>query len=301
MNSGLLNQVIILFLLMSVGIYAKKKNYINKTVNKGLSEILLNITFPLLIISSLNIEFSKELLGTSIHLFIYGVIITVVLIIVCKLIYLKVPARRQTVLKFSSVFSNCSFMGFPILVQQLGSNGNFYGSIFTISFNLFVFTYGVMIFTGEKDIKGLKKAILNPNIIAIFIGLILFAFSIKLPYAISKSISLVGAMTTPLSMIILGVLIAEMKVKEVFSEQAVYFAAIVRLLIAPLLTILILRILGADDIIVKVLVIAEAMPAAASTAVFAEKYNGDDGLASKCVFITTALSLLTIPFIISLI
>ncbi|MBC8061774.1 MAG: AEC family transporter [Clostridiaceae bacterium] len=301
MNSGLLNQVIILFLLMSVGIYARKKNYINKKVNKGLSEILLNITFPLLIISSLNIEFSKEMLNTATHLFIYGVILTLVLIIVSKLIYLKMTKRQQAVLKFSSVFSNCSFMGFPILIQQLGSTGSFYGSVFTIVFNLFAFTYGVMLFTGEKDIKGFKKSILNPNIIAIFIGLIIFIFSIKLPYPISKSISLVGSMTTPLSMLILGALIAEMKVKEVFSDQAVYFAAIVRLIIAPLISILILKSLGASDIIIKVLVIAEAMPTAANTAVFAEKYNGDDGLASKCVFITTALSLLTIPFIISLI
>jgi predicted permease len=287
--------------MMAVGVYAKKKGYINKEINGGLSNILLNICFPLLIISSFNIDFNREMLNNSVKIFLFTVLISVILIILGIMFFHRINERQAVVLKFGLVFSNCSFMGYPILAQVIGSKGIFYGSIFTMVFNLFAFTYGVMLFTGEKDIKGLRKALINPNIFAVIIGFAVFIFSIKIPFPISKSMALVGSMTTPLSMLILGAMIAEMNIKEVFAGYKVYYALIARLIVAPIITLVVLRLFGASDIVIKVIVIAEAMPFASNTAVFAGQYNGDKSLASRCVFITTAFSILTIPFVISLI
>lgn len=298
---NVINQVLVLFLMMAVGIYARKKGFINKEINGGLSNILLNICFPLLIISSFNIEFNKEMMDNSIKIFLFTVLISIVLIILGNLFFFKINERQGTILKFGLVFSNCSFMGYPILNQVLGSKGIFYGSIFTMVFNLFAFTYGVMLFTGEKNLKGLKKALINPNILAVFIGFFIFVFSVKFPYPISRTMSLVGSMTTPLSMLILGAMISEMNIKEVFLGNKVYYSLIARLIVAPLITLIILKLFGASDIVIKVITIAEAMPVASNTAVFAGQYKGDEALASRCVFVTTAFSILTIPFIISLI
>jgi transposase len=156
--------------------------------------------------------------------------------------------------------------------------------------------------TGKRDIKSMKKALINPGIIAVFIGLFIFIFSIKLPYPVAKTLEMFGTMTTPLSMLIIGALIANMDFKKLFSGLALYYVTAIRLIILPLLVLIAMKILGiTDTMLLGTCVTTAAMPAAANTAIFAERYNGNSALASRIVAFSTIASMITIPIILSLI
>jgi malate permease and related proteins len=294
----IVNQVIILFLIMIVGYFARKKDIINSEVNKGLSELLLNITLPFMIVASFNYSFSKDMLNKALTLFVYSIIIHTTLAIISKFLYYKYPERTKAVLRFITVFSNCGYMGYPVIESIYGSTGVFYTAIFNIPWNLLCFTLGVMFYTGQRDFKTMKRAALNPGIISVCIGLVLFVFSIKLPYPIFRTLELVGSTTTPLSMIIIGSMLAEIKVKDIFSGFELYYGCIVRLILIPLAVLVVLKSFGVSDIYLGIPVLISAMPAAANTAVFAEKYDGDSAFASRLTFMTTVLSSVTIPLII---
>ena len=302
LNSAVVNQVIILFLLMVVGFFAMKRYIIDKNTVKKLSEVLVRITLPAMIITSFNREFSKELLANGGIMLVYSLSIHIFSILLGNIIFRKYPKSARDVLKFVTVYSNCGYMGLPILEALYGQTGVFYGSIYIAVFNVFTWTHGIMIFTGEKDSKSFKKALTNPGIIAVFVGLLIFFFSIKLPYPVIKTFELLGAMTTPLSMLIIGSLIADAEFKKLFSGFTMYYVTAIRLILLPLITLIAFKALGINDTVLLGSSIATAaMPAAANTAVLAERYNGDSHLASRIVAFSTILSMITIPLILSLI
>jgi len=296
------NQVAILFLIMVTGFAAKKCGIINLETRKKLSEMLVRITLPAMIIYSYTQQFSSELLQKGWIMLVYSFTIHIFSIILANFIYYKYPKDMKNVLKFITIYSNCGYMGLPILEALFGKTGIFYASMYITVFNIFTWTNGVMIFTGEKDIKSFKKALVNPGIIAVFIGIIIFIFSIKLPLPVIKTFEILGTMTTPLSMLIIGSLIADVKFKELFSGAALYYGAAVRLIVLPLITLGVIKLTGiTDTVLIGACVTTAAMPAAANTAVFAERYNGDSAFASRTVAFTTILSMITIPAILSLI
>lgn len=298
LNNNVINQVIILSLVMIVGVYARKKDIITKEANKSLSDLLVNITLPFLLLSSFNYTYSQDMLLKAKTIFIYSVIIHLVIIFLSKLFAFKYPDKSQKVLRFVTIFSNCGFMGYPVLEGLFGKIGIFYGAIYNIPFNIFMLSIGVMIYTGKKDLKTLKGVLVHPGIIATVMGILMFIFSIKLPYPIYTALNLVGSTTTPLAMLIVGAMLAEVKVKEIFKGSIVYYASFLRLMVVPFLTLIILKLLNADKLLMQISVVIEAMPAAVLASVFAEKYGADTSLASRSVFITTIISMLTIPVIV---
>lgn len=299
-SSVIVKQVVILFLVIIVGFYASKRDIISGDMTKKLSTLLLQVTQPLLIISSFNFDFSKEMLRNAMLVFLLSFGIHLFSMLVGKLFYFKYPDRVKSVLKFLTVFSNCGFMGFPVLESIFGSIGVFYGSMYVIPFNILTLSYGVMVFTGKSDKDTIKKILTHPMIISVGIGMILFLFQIKLPMPVNKAVSMVGSMTSPLSMLIVGALLAVIPLKEMFKGLAVYYGSAIRLIILPLLVFAILSLLRLPKEVLQVCVTLTAMPAAANTAIFSEKYDGDAGLASRCIGISTILSIFTIPLIILL-
>ena len=297
-NNQLVNQVMVLFIIMMVGFYAKKKKFLNNTVDKGLSELLINITLPFMIVTSFNIKYEAAMVNNAQKILLYSFLIHISLLFISKILFFKFPNNKQQVFRFITIFCNVGFMGYPVLESIYGGIGVFYAAIFNIPFNLLVWTVGVMIYTGEKDFKSMRKAMANPALIAVFIGLILFVFSIRLPLPIETSLKLVGSTTTPISMIIIGSMLAEMQFKNIFSDASIYYATFVRLLIVPMIIYVVLKFLKVDEFLLNICVILQAMPAAVTTAIIAEKYGGDSLLASQCVFITTIISVITIPIVI---
>ena len=295
--SKVINQVIVLFLILLVGFYCRKKNIINETVKKGLSDLLLKVTLPFMIISSFNLSFSKDMLINGGKVLLYSFIIHFSFVFISKIFYFKYEESQKNVLRFSTIFSNVGFMGYPILESIFGKIGIFYGAIFNVGFNLLLWTAGVMIFTKEKKFSNIKKVVINPALIAVFIGIIMFISPIKPPYAILKTLDSIGSMTTPLSMIIIGAMLAEANYKETFSSLNIYYCSLIRLLIMPICAYGILKVLGAEGQLLKICVIIEGMPVAVLSGIIAEQYKGDSILASRCIFMSTLLSIITIPLV----
>ncbi len=294
------NQVATLFLLILVGFIIRKLGILNRELNKGLSDFLLYVTLPFSIVTSFNFPFSKTLLSNAAIILLISIAIHFFAIIISKLLYLKYPSATKRVLRAATVFSNCGFMGFPLLASVYGTQGVFYGSFYVFAFNLLIWTAGVVIFTGKRDSATWRQA-LNPAVIAVVTGLILFVFSLKLPDPVYKTLEMVGSMTTPLSMLIIGSLLVEIRFSEIFSGFAIFYVTIIRLIVLPLALAFVLMLLGVKGIILGVPVLATAMPSAALVVVFAEKNGADALLASRAVFLSTVLSIVTIPAMIFLI
>lgn len=298
--STIITQIIVLFLIMVVGFFARKRNIINEQVNKGLTEFLLNITLPFMIITSFNFNFSFDMLQKSGAVLVYTLCIFLISYIIGRILFRKYPQDIKSVLMFSAMFSNCGFMGFPVIQNIYGKEGVFYAALFNMPFTILVWTVGIGLYSGEKDFSSIKRALLNPGTISVYIGLFLFVFSIKLPAFIYNTLEMVGGMTTPLSMIVIGAMLGSMNIREVFTSLPSYYSTLVRLIIVPLVVFAMLKLLGASGMSFGVLVLISAMPVAANTAIMSEKYGANSGFASKCIFISTVLSAVTIPFIIML-
>lgn len=297
------NQVLILFIIMFIGFIAKKAGIINDTVSKKLSELLLKITNPLLVLSSFQMEFSRDILNNIILVFLFAVASDTVSILLGQLLFAKYDSEKKKIMKFAAVYSNCGFMGLPVLEGLFGRTGILYGSIFVSVFNLFLWTNGVAIFSskGELDKESVKKIALNPGIIATVLGIVLFMLSVRLPGPVAEAVDLVGSMTMPLSMLIVGATVAGCKFRELFKGWDLYYISAIRLMLMPLLSFAVLKTLGFPEMLTTICVLLVAMPVAATTTIFAEMYDSDSRFASRVVAFTTLASIVTLPLVMLLI
>ncbi|HYH02988.1 MAG TPA: AEC family transporter [Bacillota bacterium] len=300
-KSIIFTQVLTLFLMMLVGFAARRLKYLNTEVNKGLTSLLLNITAPFMAMASFQFAFSPQMLREAGIVFVFAFAAHLLTIFLGKLLFFPISGDNGKVLRFAAIFSNCGFMGYPIAASLFGERGVFFTSVYVAVFHLFIWTYGAFIFKGKMDRDALKNALLNPGVIAVFIGMFMFLFSIKLPVALAQTLQIVGSMTTPLSMIIVGALLADIKPADLFSGFSIYYGAVVRLLVIPLLGLAVLRWFGFEGILLGVCVMTLAMPVAAMTVPLAEQNNGDTIFSSRIVFISTIFSIVTIPMVLLLI
>jgi len=292
-----LNKIISLFLIILIGVYGTKKNIINEEVNKGLRRILLEITLPLLVINSFSFEFSDGMGKNVFIAFTYSVVFMLLAAIISYICLLPIKGEKKKILHFANVFSNCGFIGFPIINSLYGPEGVVYTSIFNMVFTIALWTYGVMIFSDKISKKNTKKVLLNPAIIAVYIGIPMMLFKVHLPSFILDTTKIVGDMTAPISMIIVGSILAKVRIKDVFKEISIYYGSLIKLIIIPLVLILIKLGLKDNTTIINTIIVIQAMPAAAMTSIFAADFNKEKEYSSIVVFITTLLSIVTIPII----
>ncbi|TGG88681.1 AEC family transporter [Geotoga petraea] len=299
--NSIFNQILMLFILMIVGYVARKINIFDDKVNKGFSDIILKITLPAMIIGSMvgnndpNLaeQFGKILL---ISLSVYA--ITFILAIILPRLIKSRPFEKG-IFEFAIMFSNVGFMGYPVTAAVFGEEGVFYTAIFNLPFNLLVFTIG-LIFLSSKQGQKTKinpKLLINPGVIAVLIGFIIFSLKIPLPKAITGSLDLLGSVTTPLSMIVIGGLLAKVSINKIFSNYRVYLISIFRLFLVPMIVYFTLRNFVDGVYLLGVPVLLSSMPVAANSAILAEEYKGNAELASQTVFISTLFSIISIPLI----
>lgn len=297
LNKAVIEQVAILFLLIGVGVIARKKNILTNEVKKGITDLTLNIALPCMIISSFNQDFSKDMLQNAGLLLVLSSSIHVFSYLISKILYIKSQEDRKNILRYLTVFSNAGFMGYPVLEAIYGSMGVFYASIYCIPVRIFMWTLGVMLFTKKKDTNYVKQIALNPGIIAVAIGLVPLLLSIRFPAIIADTLKITGNMTTPLSMMLVGAMLADADIKGIFDKEVLY-GTFIRLIIIPAATLISLKTLGVSGKVLGTAVVLTAMPAGSFTAILASKFNANEIFASNCVFVSTMLSIITIPFII---
>lgn len=286
---------------------AKKVGFVKSDIKGHISNLVLNITLPLYIFTAMQFEFSTEVLketGTLVVVsFLFYIGVTFLSYGYTKLF--KMKDMKKDVFQYVIIFSNVGYMGYPIMFELAGEKGMFYAAIYNLSFNILTWTLGVYIMSRHQSsgqsLKERLKHVLNPSLFAVILGFSCFLLSIDVPDLFISTFQSIGQTTTPLSMMFIGIILAELHVKDIFNDVSVVLVSLLRLIVIPLIVFIILKSVGFEDLLLTIPVVLSAMPAAANTAVVAERYGNDYQMASKLIFVTTLLSIVTIPFILNFI
>lgn len=292
------NQVVILFVLMAVGFILGKNKILNENAVKSMTDLVLYTVTPCVIINSFMREFDVAMLKNLIITFVAATAWFVIDIIIANLIIHDKNKKRESVLRFGLIFSNCGYMSIPLQQALLGDDGVFFGAVFVAVFNIIVWTYGISLMDGSKNSISLKKIFINPGIIATAVGIVLFVSSLKLPSVITEPIGYLAAVNTPIPMIIIGYHLvgASFKITGVNTWIAIIF----RLVVSPLICLGGMYLFGIRGAVLVAGVIAASAPWAANTTMFAQKYDADVSLSAACVSLTTLLSIVTMPVTVGL-
>jgi predicted permease len=295
------NQILILFIIMFIGVIAKRRNAINKDIEKSISSILTKIGLPALVLSSSAISYSSEILPNMISIFIITVIsyAAVIAFGILNSKLFKLEKNTSNVFISLIVFPNAGFIGFPIASALYGEVGVFYASIANLVFSIIVWTYGILLYNSKEKLN--FKSLASIGTITAILGIILFLFQIQIPAPILSALSLTGKMTTPLSMLLIGALIADVNLKALFSDWMVYWTCLIKLIVIPIITILILRLLNYNEMVISICTVMAALPSAAINAIFANEFNVNPAFASIGVFMTTLLCIVTLPLMLYII
>lgn len=300
----ILMQMIQLFLVIALGYFLFKIKILDVDLNKKLTTLLLSVTTPAMIVSSVLSTTVTQGLNDILFVFAVGFAIYLIMPVLGFFIVkvLRIPLPQQGLYIFMTVFSNIGFMGFPVMKAIFGNEAVFFTAIFNMIFNLFVFTAGIMIMnygTGQK-VKLDPKNLLSPGVIASLVALLIYFTGIQLPNVLSSTVTMIGDITTPMAMLLIGSTLANIPLKEVFSELRIYPYTIIKQIIVPIIAYPLLNLFIGDPLILGITLIMISMPVANSAVLFATEYEGDVSLAAKTVFMTTLLSVVTIPLIVAL-
>ena len=295
-----ITQIISLFLLIAVGYFLRRSKHIDKKETGAISKLLLDLILPAMLISSLQIDITAKMLVDFKDLFLYWIAFYLVLIALASLISKLFPIspNKKIVLKFFLIFGNVGYMGLPVIDVIFPENGIFFGSIGVVVFNIFFWTYGAKLFLkGNENRKMNLRDIFNNGVIAIIFGLFLMLTGLKLPTSIMTAVDMLAQATFPLSMLVIGSGLAQIKISGIFTDLNIIIYSTLKLLIIPAATLMVLNYFTISDPIRTILVLQIAMPAAANGVIFAERYEGDYVFAAESVFLSTLMSAVSIPLI----
>lgn len=292
-------QVVILFILIFLGFALNKTKVLNDTGVKCITDLVLYTVTPCVIIKAFVREFNKSLFKNLIISFVAVFLAHIVFILVTKLLLHSKELNRQKVLQFGVIFSNCGYMSIPLLQAVLGDDGVFYGSTYIAVFQLFIWSYGVTLMGGKEFITP-KKLIINPGLIGFTAALIIFILQIPVPNVIFQPISYLASLNTPLPMIIIGYHLASSNVLKGLKDLNLLFAAFVKLVILPLIAVFGFYLCGLKGTLPMALTICASAPTAAITTMFSTKFSRDTSLSVTLVSLTTVLSIITMPLIVTL-
>lgn len=291
---NVLTKTVILFLMIAVGYACGKCNIISDDGAKEMTAVLFWIVTPCLIISSVQDVAGKVRTEDLILSVVLSAVCMAVGIVFSYLLFRKQPAQRKNILRFAVSYSNCGFMGLPLAGALLGSEGVAYASMFIAVFNLFLWTHGVSCMKQKAEFS-YRKALLNPGTAGLAVALGLFVFSYRLPQIFLSPMQFFAGLNTPLAMLVIGVYISEVPLKELFSDAVLYWLALARLLVIPMLCFFVLLPFHVDGTVFASILILASAPSAANSVMFAAQFGSDTRLGSKAVALTTLLSAFTMP------
>lgn len=293
----IIDPVAVLMILIATGYAAYRLGILDRHATHKISLFLLNVSIPALIIVSMQIPPSAALLSNTL-IFCIGVVVFYLFAVIVAYIgssLFTMGEMRRGVFSFGILFGNIGFMGFPIAAALFGPESIFYVAIANLIFNLLIFSAGIVMITGRYEFN--LKLLINPGITASLLGLVLFLLEIRIPSPAIDAMRLLGDLTTPLAMLIVGSFLATFPVREMIGDRTVFTGAALRLLLLPAGTYLLLSPLIDDPLVLGILVLLAAMPVGSMTVIFADIYGSDERFASQLVFLSTIVSLLTIPVI----
>jgi len=335
----ILNQMIVLFILMALGFILGKAKLLTRDGNKILSRIVLFVALPCTVLSSVFKNDLEVTIGDTLSYLLF-VLLAYAIAFAVSIPVIHFTCRKNKadrgILNFMSVFSNCGFMGVPVALAIFGISATYYVALFNIPYNLLVFSLGIFLITRSTNAKDSKsvdnpgeqpdgeppegeppereqpdgeqpaksgfsfKFLLNPVLLSIFLAIPLAITGAKPPGIVAEVLDITGSITTPGAMLVIGSTLALVPLKTIFKEWHIVPVTLLKLIVIPIVTWLILRLIIDDPLMLGVLVVLAGMPTAAMASMLAIEYNGNEQVASAGIFVTTLLCGITVPMIVYL-
>ena len=294
-------QIVMLLFLMAVGYAACKARVLTSSLQRGISNLVIHVALPASIIGSAKNMQDSGSTAEIATIFVGAVIYFVVAIVIMELgtRWLSIEHKQKVALRLMVVFTNCAFIGYPILSVFLPDNGVFYGSFFLLASHIALFTYALGITSGKSSVS-FKSIVFNINNIASLCMLIMFLFGISLPIEMTRGLDLLGGLCTPLSMLVVGGMLASVKLKRVFTLPIAYLASLLRLIVIPSLVFLALRVLGIGGAAGTVLLLQSGMPCSGTVVMLAEKGDCAPETVANGAMLSTLLFMGTIAYLVFL-
>lgn len=299
-------QITVMFILIAAG-YICGKTIISQDTGRQLSKLVLNVVNPMLIFMSYQMDYDARLMKNLMMSVLLGAVSYAAAILLSEIMFAKSGTDTRAADKFFAVYSNCGFMGIPLINGLFGSEGVFYLTGYLTCFNILVWTHGIMLYSGgeKKNVgKTALKVITSPSVIAIIAGIACFVLQIRLPELIAEAADYIGSMNTPLAMIVAGVTIAGSgRITDMLKNGRAYYIGAVRLLIMPLIFVLMCRLcgyFGAPETVFMTVAVAAACPGAATGVMYAVNYDKNPVYASNVFALSTILSAVTLPLTVTL-
>ncbi|WP_333651526.1 AEC family transporter [Lacrimispora sp.] len=290
------NKIMEMFLIMAIGALILKKGMADGETSKRLSSILLNVITPCMIITSYQIEFNNTLLISLMMTAGLSAISFFLVIILSGFLIRSKGNPDMAVERMSVVYSNCGFVGIPLISGVLGAEGVFFMTAYITVFNILVWSHGITLMRGRTgNLISTMKYFINPSTVSIGAGILFFVTGFHLPEVVGNPVSMIGDMNTPVAMLISGMNLAESNLLSCLKSPRTYMISAAKLLAVPFITLLLLMAVKVDRAIAITVLIAAACPCAATSSMFALQYNKNSRYASELMAVTTILSLLTIP------
>ncbi|MEE1005971.1 MAG: AEC family transporter [Acutalibacteraceae bacterium] len=300
MLATVFSQVMILMIMIAAGFVAAKAKIMTAEGARCCTDIALIIATPCVIIKSLIREYSKELMKSLAFAIVITLLVQVLMIVLSRIILHSKDKARERVLRFGTIFANCGFMSLPLQQVILGDDGTLYGSAYVIMFNLVIWSYGVFLISGDKKYIRPKKLFINPGLIGLAIGLVIFIFSVPVPKILYSAIDYMSALYTPLPMLIIGYHLAQNNPLTAFRDSKCLFAVLIRMIIYPLTALGFLYVIGIRGTLLVSVIISVSAPVAAITTMFSSKYGADTPLSVDMVSLSTVAAAVTMPLVITL-
>lgn len=305
-----------MFLLVAAGVVLKRKGILKEEGKTILTDAVLYFFLPCNIINSFRMEFDPSILQKFAVVLGISLLVQAVSYVLSKCLYNQKPLAVKRVMQYCTIVSNSGFLGLPIAAGIYGAEGMMYASIFIIPMRVMMWSAGIACFTESPDMKSvIKKVAVHPCIIAVYIGLGLLLFQAPLAAgyesvtgmggvlgsvaavlvtALDKAVTSAGGCTTALTMVLIGMMMAEVEPAGMLDKDA-WFMTALRLVILPGLVFFGCRLAGVDPFLTGICVLITGMPAGSTSAILAAKYGCEYTLATKCIVVSTLLSMLSIP------
>ena len=286
----------VLFIYMAVGFFCRKVRIFTDEARDKLTDFVVFVTLPCMIFESFHMAFSLETLKQGAASVAIALVMACVALLLGKVLYNRFPYEEKSILQYGTLVSNSGFAGLPVVSGAYGDQGLFLGSLFIIPTRILMWSAGISLFTQADPKNAFKKVMTNPGIIAVEIGLVRMFLQLPLPHFVDTAVDNLGACTSPVAMALVGAILADVPLKTVIDPRGFYLVA-VRQFLLPGICLAALRLLQVDPLTIGVSVALTGMPIGSTTAILAQKYGADAQFASKCVFISTLTSLVTVPIL----
>lgn len=294
----LLQQMGILFVYMMIGYVACKKEYFDQEFGKKLSWLVVNVANPMLAISAV-VNNEEQIAKKDFYVTVLLAICFYAFFLILAQILPRLIGVQNSdigVYKMMTTFNNIGFMGFPVIAAAYGNGALIYAVPFSIMFNILCYTWGIQTLCGGGE-KGNWKRIINIGTISGIISIVLFFMQIPVPKMICSLSAGLSNLTGPLSMLVIGISIAAMELKDLFTDVKLLKFALIKLLAVPVAAMLLVCQVIDNRLICEVFLVMMATPAASMCAILSQQYGGDYELAAKGVALTTILSVVTMPIV----